>query len=242
MDERRQFLLRLAEQNPSRLEQAIALLWYYERGQIFSERSVSDLVADIREEGYGNQQVGRLRDGLRRSRDTVRGSAPDSFRINAARSQELSHRYSDLLDINEPEATSSVIPLDFVAGTRTYLERLVKQINGSYDAGYFDASAVMLRRLAETLVIEIYISQGRQAEIRQGGVFMQFNNLIMYVVNDTSVTKSRALSNGLNLVKDLGDTAAHDRTYITPKQDIDDNKTALRRIINELLVLSGIRT
>lgn len=242
MDGRRQFLLRLAEQNPSRLEQAIALLWYYERAQIFTERSVSDLATDIREEGYGNQHIGRLRDGLRRSRDTVRGSTSDSFRINAARSQELSQRYSNLLDINEPEATSSVIPLDFVSGTRTYLERLVKQINGSYDAGYFDASAVMLRRLAETLVIEIYVSQGRQAEIRQGGVFMQFSNLITYVINDASVTTSRSFGNGLNLVKDLGDTAAHHRTYITPKQDIDDNKTALRRIINELLVLAGLRT
>lgn len=242
MDGRRQFLQRLSALNPTRLDQAIALLWYYERSQTYSERSVSDLVSDIEEENYGTQNVTRLREALRRSRATVRGASRDSFRINAARFQELNDRYSSLLDINEPEATSSVIPLEFVSGTRTYLERLVKQINGSYDAGFFDASAVILRRLAESLLIEVYVSQGRQSEIKQGGVFLQFSGLIAYIAADANIAKSRGFVAGLNLVKDLGDTAAHDRTYITPKQDIDDNRTAIRRIINELLALASVKS
>lgn len=241
MDGRRQFLLKLAELNPSRLDQAIALLWYYEQAQLYTERSASDLTSDIEEEGFGRQSASRLRELLRRSRFTVGGTGRGTLRINAARFQELSDRYSGLLDIVEPQATSSVIPLEFVAGTRTYLERLVKQINGSYDAGYFDASAVMLRRLMESLLIDIYIAQGRQADIKVGGAFMQLNGLINYVLNDPLVDKSRGFGRGMNLIKDIGDTAAHDRVYITPKQDIDDNKTALRRVINELLVLAGIR-
>ena len=41
-------------------------------------------------------------------------------------------------------------------------------------------------------------------------------------------------------VKQIGDTAAHDRTYITQQGDIDDLKTKYRKLISELLVLAGI--
>ncbi|MBP9669565.1 MAG: hypothetical protein KBE09_04735 [Candidatus Pacebacteria bacterium] len=241
MDPRRQFLVRLAERVPARLEQAVALLWYYEQTQLYTERSVTDIVHDVEDLGFGRQNVGRLRDALRRSRLTVNGTARDTFRINAARFPELTEKYGNLLDIVEPEATSSVIPVDFVSGTRTYIERLVKQINASYDAGSFDASAVILRRLMESILIEVYITAGRQAEIKQGAVFMQLSDLITHIANDTNVNKSRNLVQGLGLIKDIGDTAAHHRTYITPKQDIDDNRTAMRRVIHELLVLAGIR-
>lgn len=242
MDPRRQFLVRLAERTPTRLEQAVALLWYYEQNQLFTERSASDIVQDIEDLGFGGQNVGRMRDALRRSRLTVNGTIRDTFRINAARFQELTESYGALLDVVEPQATSSVIPMEFVSGTRrTYLERLVREINVSYDTGSFDATAVLLRRLMESLLIEIYIVGGRQAEIREGAVFMPLNRILTHFASDTVITKGRHLVRDLSLIKDVGDTAAHDRTYITPKQDIDDNRTAMRRAINELLVLAGIR-
>lgn len=242
MDDRRQFLQRLAERNPSRLEQAIALLWYYERTQLYTERSATDLARDIEEDGFGRQNITHLRNSLRASRATVSGAVRGTYRINAARFQELSNDLSQLLDIDEPEATSSVIPMDFVNGTRTYLERLVRQINLSYDAGLYDATAVLTRRLAESLIIEVYIHQGREQEIRQDGSFLMLNGLINHIVADPLVVKSRNFSQVVNVIKDVGDTAAHHRTYITPKEDIDDNRAQVRRIINELLILSGIRT
>lgn len=243
MESRRQFLQRLAERNPTRLEQAIALLWYYERTQLYAERSASDLARDIEEDGFGSQNATRLSNSLRTSRSTVVGAVRGTFRVNAARFQELSENLSELLNINEPVATSTVIPMDFVNSTRRiYLERLVRQINLSYDAGLYDATAVLTRRLAESLIIEVYISQSREQEIRQNGSFMMLNGLISHLMSDTSVTKSRNFRRGINVIKDIGDTAAHDRTYITPKEDIDDNRSQMRRVISELLTLSGIRT
>lgn len=242
MDGRRQFLQRLADENPSRLTQAIALLWYYERTQLYTERSPADLARDIEEDGFGSQNVTRLRSSLRTSRLTVAGSARGTFRVNAARFQELNDQYSQLLNINEPQASSSVIPMSFVEGTRNYLVRLVKQINSSYDSGSYDATAVLVRRLMESLIIEVYISQNRENEIRQNGAFMMLNGLLTYILNDGSIVKSRNFSRGANTIKDIGDTAAHDRTYITPKEDIDDNRRVMRTVISELLNLSGITT
>ncbi len=47
-------------------------------------------------------------------------------------------------------ATQQVLPHSVVRGTRGYIERVVNQANGAYENGWYDACAVMLRRLVET--------------------------------------------------------------------------------------------
>ena len=42
-----------------------------------------------------------------------------------------------------------VIPLSVVRGTRGYIERVANQINGTYENGWYDACAVMIRRVLE---------------------------------------------------------------------------------------------
>ena len=242
MDDRRNFLLGLARTSPTRTEQAGALLWFYEQTQQFTERTVGDLVKDIEENGFGKQKTSRLKQQLVKSKFTVRGSRKDTFRINAAYFQELTEKHGSLVNVVRGEISSSVIPLEFVSGTKTYLERMVKQINGCYDSGFFDASLVILRRLTESLIIEVYQKEDRIPEIRGDNTFFQLNKLISKITSDPAVLKGRGFSGGLELIKDLGDTAAHNRTYITPREDIDDNKTKIRKTIYELLVLSGIKS
>jgi len=47
-------------------------------------------------------------------------------------------------------------------------------------------------------------------------------------------------SQELEVIFKLGDTAAHDRKYITPQVDIDDLKARYRRLIQERLSKAGI--
>lgn len=242
MNDRKKFLLKLAERSPTRVEQAIALLWHYEQTQQFTERTTRDLIKDIKEEGFGTQNISRLEQQLSSSKFTVRASRAGTFRINATYFAELTQKYGSLVNVPDLNVTSSVIPLEFVSGTRTYLERLVGEINGSYDYSFFDASMVILRRLTEGLIIEIYLKNKRDGDIRnRSNAFFQLGDLITTISNDKKINKSRSFVKGLNLIKDLGDTAAHDRTYITPRQDIDDNRLQIRRTIYELLILSGIK-
>ena len=242
MEDRRRFLQRLSEGAPSRLRQAVALLWYYEQTQQYTERSAADLARDIQDDGFGSQNITRLRQRLAGSRDTVRGSRRDTFRVNAAHFPNLTQELGPLINATPIQATSSVIPSEFVAGTRTYLERMVNQINGSYDSGFYDSSAVILRRMMESLIIEVYLRNERTSEIKNDNVFFALGELTSTLIADQQIETSRGLKKGLNLIKDIGDTAAHHRTYITPKQDIDENKTKIRRTIHELLVLAGVAT
>lgn len=154
---------------------------------------------------------------------------------------ELDSQYNKILHARTVAITDSVIPFDWVAGTRTYLERIVQQINGSYDYGFFDCCATLCRRLLESLIIEVFISQGRRDEIQNQGIFLALEALINRICSDHAITLSRNSRRHMLDIKELGDTASHDRVYITLKQDIDDTKFRYRRIINELLVAAAIK-
>jgi hypothetical protein len=53
-------------------------------------------------------------------------------------------------------STQQILPHAMVRSTRGYLERVCFQINGCYEQGWFDACAVMMRRLLETLIVEAF--------------------------------------------------------------------------------------
>ena len=55
-----------------------------------------------------------------------------------------------------PSSKQLVIPTALVRGTRGYIERVANQVNGAYENGWYDACAVMIRRLLETLIIEAF--------------------------------------------------------------------------------------
>lgn len=240
MINRKEFLTKLAKSRPTRLDQAIALLWFYNQKQEFEERSVADLSGDLEDDGFGRPNVTRLREGLKKSRFTVRGTRPDTFRINSGHFSELSKKYGSLLNLVQVEVTSSVIPMNFVQGTRIYLEKIVYQINGSYDYGFYDACAVMIRRLMESLIIEVFVHHRRMSEIKINNVIIPLNDLMRKIIADNQIHLSRNVPRYMQLIKELGDTAAHDRTYITRFEDINDNINKIRKVIHELLILAGI--
>ncbi|WP_208543899.1 hypothetical protein [Paenibacillus protaetiae] len=49
-----------------------------------------------------------------------------------------------------------VFSQSLVKHTRGYIEKVVNQINGTYEQGWYDACAVMIRRVIETLIIEAF--------------------------------------------------------------------------------------
>ena len=241
MQTRTEFAGGIAQLNLSHAERAVALLWFYRQTKRYEERSASDLANDLRDEGFPRPNSSRLAADLRRHRCTVRGKRPNSFQLDLRSVLSLDEQYLPVLGIKRVEVSGSVVPPELVAGTRSYLEKLVYQINGTYDYTFFDSCAVLCRRLMESLLIEIYVSSGREKEIRDGGAFFSLDRLLTYVRNDKSISLGRGTPRAMEDVKHIGDTAAHDRTYITTKIDIDDVKAKVRKLISELLVLAGVR-
>lgn len=240
MKSRGQFLQSLSGLGLTHAGRAIALLWYYRQSQEYEERAASELANDLMDEGFPKPKVSRLQDELKRSRYVVRGRGPKMYQLDARRLGELDERYSEILALRKIMVPATIIPSDWFEGTRLYLERLVYQINGSYEYTFYDACAALSRRLMECLIIEIYLHQKRQHEIQNNGVFVGLQRLILLICSDQAVTLSRSAPKTMAEIKQLGDTAAHDRVYITEQMDIDDVKARYRKLIRELLTLSGI--
>jgi len=240
MGTRKQFAQLLAKLDLSHVERAIAFLYYYRETQEYEERTAASIAADLLEEGFPKPNATRLKAELAKSKFTVSGGQTGSFRIDVRKLGDLETRYASFMNLKRVEVYDSIVPQDWVKGTRTYIERMVYQINGTYESGFYDACAVLCRRLMESLIIEIYIHEKRHHEIQKGGVFLYLEALIKYITNDKSITLGRNVPKTLSDTKQIGDTAAHDRTYITAKVDLDDIKSRYRSMIQELLNKAAI--
>ncbi len=119
--------------------------------------------------------------------------------------------------------TARVIDPALVAGTRGYLEKVAVQINGTYEHGWYDACAVMLRRFVETLIIETYIEKARVSEIKKtNGDFYSLKRLIDVACSDNDLNLSRDTKDILRKLKKLGDRSAHNRRFIAKRSYFDE--------------------
>lgn len=240
MENRVGFAKELAKLNLSHVERAIALLWYYRQTQEFEERTAAELANDLHDEGFPKPNITWFRSNLTKSRFTVKGRRAGSFQLDVRRLSELDDKYSDLLKVKKVKVSDKIIPGEWINGTRVYLEKMVYQINGSYEFGFYDACATLCRRLMESLIVDVYISSKRAHDIQNNGVFFGLEKLINTIKSDKSITIGRNTPKTMLEIKQLGDTSAHDRVYITQQQDIDDIKARYRRMIKDLLNAAGI--
>jgi len=240
VQDRATFCRRIAPLQLSHVERAVALLWFYAQTQQFEERTAAELADDLHEEKFPRPRVDRLNSELTASRQTIRGRRAKSFQIDIRRIADLDSTYGGLLGVVEADVDGLVLPVDWFKGTRLYLDKMAHQINGCYEYGFYDGCAVLCRRLMESLIVETYIKAGLHQEIKTGAGFRMLDGLISHIRQHKTIVLSRNAPKTMEAVKQLGDTAAHDRTYITQARDIDDTRAAFRRLIQEPMYLAGI--
>jgi hypothetical protein len=136
----------------------------------------------------------------------------------------------------------SVIPFSVVKGTRGYIEKVVHQINGCYEYGCYDACAVMLRRLIETLIIELYIYHKIESKIKDtNGNFFYLKELINSAESEALFNLTRNTSKSLKDLKDIGDLSAHNRFFNAHREYIEERLTAIRSVTHELLYKADLK-
>lgn len=138
--------------------------------------------------------------------------------------------------------SQQVIPFSVVRDTRGYLEKVANQINGSYEHGWFDACAVMIRRLLETLIIEAFEHNGIAHKIQDpNGYFLPLKDLINLTLSEQSWNLTRNTKKGLPKLKSVGDLSAHSRRYIAHRRDIEKIIDDVRIVVQELVYLAGLK-
>lgn len=141
-----------------------------------------------------------------------------------------------------PSETQRVLPFSLVRGTRGYLEKVVNQINGCYENGWYDGCAVLLRRLIETLVIEAFEKFSLAATVKnKNGDFLYLGDLIDAMLRETAWNLGRNAKQALPRLKDVGDKSAHSRRFVAQRGDIDPLLADIRVVVQELVYLAGLK-
>lgn len=139
-------------------------------------------------------------------------------------------------------STQQILPHAMVRNTRGYIERVCFQINGSYENGWFDACAVMMRRLLETLIIETFEHHKIDSKIKNAtGDFFFLRDLIDRVMQEPAWNLGRNTKQALPKLKLLGDQSAHSRRYNAHREDIDRVASDFRTVCQELLYLAKLK-
>jgi len=233
----------LAEAGLSQASKATALLWFADQFSSGAERTARELANQMHAAGLTEKvNISRLTESLAKSRDTVRGKGRNTFRIALARRSRLDEQYLPLLRRRAVAVSDAVLPDEIVTGTRQYLEDLARQINGCYDYQFYDGCAVMCRRMVESLLISAFDKAGCRAAIEDGsGNLAGLEEMIGRAKSGKFIKLARRTASLLDKVKEVGDTAAHDRYHITSEQDIAEFRSGFRRVVSELLALAGIK-
>jgi hypothetical protein len=224
------------------LERAVACLWYAENGGHAVEMTARELASAMTGIGLAaNVNTSRLSTNLKKSKLTVKGASKGSFRVAPMKRADLDERFSPLLKRRKAKVSDELLPDAVIQNTRKYLHDLAHQINGTYDVGFYDACAVLCRRLIESLLVECFDHAGKLSEIqKQDGNLEMLDAIVRKVKGGQHIRLPRGTPDLIVKIKEVGDTAAHDRYHITTKQDIDEFRTGVRKVISQLLGLAGI--
>jgi hypothetical protein len=235
-----EFLAQIDGQPLSSLDRALALLWWAGRDNPALGMSAKEIGEAVEAAGHPRQNATRLHSQLAADRRTSKVGS-DGWRLHPRTRRELASQYAFALEPRRAAPSDSVLPRELFGGTRGYIERVVHQVNASYDAELWDCCAVMCRRLLETLVIEVYEKLGRAGEIRSAdGHFLMFNGLIAFVEQGQAFHLGRNAVKGLKDHKTLGDQSAHNRRFTANRNDIDRVRDGLRIAAEELLHLAEL--
>jgi len=180
--------------------------------------------------------LGSINIAIRRSGGKISSIKKESMTYHKIMSPGIDEIKKILLDPSEKEVLDIVIPNQVIDKEKDYFKKVIKQINGCYQDGYYDACFVMIRRAIETLIIEVYEFLKDEKEIKDSeGNYLTFSKLIDKTLINNKIKLSKIAKNDLKIIKKFGDTAAHNRRLNLKKCDIDKYSDSIRLIVEELI-------
>lgn len=141
--------------------------------------------------------------------------------------------------VSSPVISESILlPLEIFENTRGYLKKNISQINICYKYKAYDACFVLLRKVTEILIIELYEKEKIEDRIKDtDGYYFMLGKLISTFQKENEFKKfnSRKINEYLPKIKANGDLSAHSRKYNAHKVDIDSLRLEFRVVFEELI-------
>lgn len=143
---------------------------------------------------------------------------------------------------NEEQPSKSLFSMEIFQDTRDYVYRIAEQVNICYNNGCYDACAVMLRQLLETLIIQCFEHHAIASKIKGSNHnYINLDDMIKTFINESTFNLSRETKNNLSKLKAMGDKSAHNLYHTASRNDFDSLAQEITIILRELLSKSNVK-
>lgn len=146
-------------------------------------------------------------------------------------------------DATTVQQSGTILPDTLYSNLQSNIQSLCKQINASYEKNLYDCTAVIMRRLLESLLVLCYQNAGIESEImdKSGLYHITLDKMIKNAEQNKTLGFSANTRKEMALFKDLGNYSAHKIWYNCTQQDIKPHILKYRAIIEELMYKSGVK-
>lgn len=227
-------------------EKALAILWYHDWHQANVTMTAGQLTKVLTDHHVGTPHSTRLAEAIRRTKLAHESKA--GFSLKPGSRRLIREWLPREIDGIQPamDHSAGYLPDAVWMNTRGYIESVCKQLNGCFQAAYYDAASVMLRRLIETLIIEAYERLGRGGEIKDSdGNYYMLKHLVERANGrppHAGLNLGRDAKRTLEDVKALGDRSAHNRRFIAHTPDLMNIQAGVRTTVQELIQIASLKT
>lgn len=222
-------------------QQALAILWFHDEKEPDVRITAGNLARQIHDSGLGSPNSTRLAERLRATGLVL--SQSGGFSLKALARGKIREQLKPILGAVSPAVDQDLgyLPKHVWTKTRGYIERVCEQLNGTFQSGFYDGAAVLVRRLIETLIIEAFETLRREGEIKDAsGHYLMLNGLIS-AVNRSPIGLGREGGKALAEVKELGDRSAHNRRFNAGRADLEKIASGVRLVVDELVNIARLR-
>ncbi len=135
-------------------------------------------------------------------------------------------------------APPEYLPSEIVGGTRGYVEKVMGQVNRSFQCECFDACGVMIRRLLETLIIEVFEKKGIANQIKgSDNNYLMFTELVNKLISTPETPVSRTTRTELPKIAKVLNNCAHNRFFNISAPRLKGHQTDIEIAVTELISL-----
>lgn len=226
-------------------EQAKYICYYQYKENGITPFSMSDISRWFIDFGYSQINVSRLKNNLIKGKNKsliVSKTNKDLLEFIPIQLENLVQELAGLWNDTETVVSDSeLLDESKFCGKRGYLDKLIKQINHTYKNNCYDACAVLLRRVFEIVLVLSFRKNGIECEItKPDGAHMMLEWITKKAIGNSVLGISKRITDNFDAFREVGNSSAHNITYIAGRKDIDDISRAYRVMLEELYNKAGL--
>jgi len=229
--------------NRSNAEKALAVLWYFDHEQPDIAKTAGQLTKVLGDHHIGTPNQTALAEAIRKSK--LANESKSGFSLKPGSRKVIRDWLPDLDGIQPAmDHASGYLPEPIWKNTRGYIEEVCRELNGSFRHAYYNAAAVMLRRLLETLIIEAYEHLNRETEIKDGrGNYLMLSDLAERACGEDGhkgINVGRDSKKALKEARNVGNWSAHARRFLAHAGDLTRLQAGMRLLVQELIQIAEL--